>query len=56
MESESGEDGECVGIRCAIDQDGRCGVRTQGHDNNSRAGGVDGAVVQGHGTSLPGTA
>ena len=27
-----------------------------GHDKSSRAGGADGAVVQGHGTSLPGTA
>ena len=26
------------------------------HDNNSRAGGADGAVVQEHGTSLPETA
>ena len=27
-----------------------------GHDNNSRAGGADGAVVQEHGASLPGIA
>ena len=27
-----------------------------GQDKSSRAGGADGAVVQGHGTSLPGTA
>ena len=27
-----------------------------GHDKSSRAGGADGAMAQGHGTSLPGTA
>ena len=27
-----------------------------GHDKISRAGGADGAMAQGHGTSLPGTA
>ena len=30
MESEYGEDGKCVGVRCAMAQGGRCGVRTQG--------------------------
>ena len=30
MESESGEDGECVGVRCAIAQGGSCEVGTQG--------------------------
>ena len=30
MESEYGEDGKCVGDRCAIAQGGSCGVRTQG--------------------------
>ena len=30
MESKSGEDGKCVGVRCAIAQGGNCGVRTQG--------------------------
>ena len=30
MESEWGEDGEYVGIRCAMAQGGSCGVRTQG--------------------------
>ena len=30
MESKSGEDGKCVGVRCAIAQGGSCGVRTQG--------------------------
>ena len=58
--SEYGEDGKCVGIRCAIAQGGRCGVRTQGTTiirarekpmvRWQRGEGV------GHGTSLPGTA
>ena len=30
MESKSGEDGKCVGVRCAIAQGGSCGVRTHG--------------------------
>ena len=30
MKCESGEDGECVGVRCAIAQGGSCEVGTQG--------------------------
>ncbi len=30
MESEYGEDGKCVGVRCAMAQGGSCGVRTHG--------------------------
>ena len=30
MESEEGEDGEYVGIRCAMAQGGSCGVRKHG--------------------------
>ena len=35
---------------------GAVGLGHTWHDKSSRAGGTDGAVVQGHGTSLPGTA
>ena len=30
MESESGENGKCVKVRCAMAQGGSCGVRTHG--------------------------
>ena len=56
MTSEWGEDGKCAGSEmwdCA--GLGTVGLGT-GQDKISRAGGADGAVVKGHGTSLPGTA
>ena len=48
MESVSGSDVRWRRV-------GAVGLRTE-QDKSSRAGGADGAVVQGHGTSLPGTA
>ena len=48
MESVSGSD-----VR--LPRVGAVGLGT-GHDKSSRAGGADGAVVKGHGTSLPGIA
>ena len=57
MTSEWGEDGKCVGSEmwdCA--GLGAVGLGHTWHDKSSRAGEADGAVAQGHATSLPGTA
>ena len=60
MTSEWGEDDKRVEGGWKVGRESDMGLRRvgavglgTGHDKSSRAGGADGAVVKGHGTSLP---
>ena len=54
MEIESGEDGKCVWSEMWDCAGWQMWGKDTGHNKSSRAGGANGAVVQGHGTSQPG--